>query len=615
MSAVRSPGADAAAASGLQFRLLGRVEAVRDGERVDIGTRKQRAVLALLLLNANRVVSTERLIDELWGSSPPESARSALQVYIAGLRKALGRDSGILRTTPPGYVLEVERGAVDLERFAELRDEARAAAGPEQRAALLRDALSLWRDDPLADLVTEPFASAAVAQLEQLRLEALEQRIEADLDLGRHAALIAELEVLVAEHPYRERLRGQLMLALYRSGRQAEALEIYREGRSLLSDELGLEPGHDLRGLHAAILRQDKSLGPKSGEPLPGNVDGAAPLSPASGVPEVRQRRRIISPRALLLLGIVLALVAVGMAGVFARGGASPALTVPANSVAVIDAASSKVVAALPVPPRPGVIAEGGGALWVGNVEDKTLLRINPRTRRPVKTIALPAAPTGIAFGFGAVWVAHGRSGQLSRVDPRFNRVTKTLDLAGRSLYSPTGSVAAGAGWVWVVFGNSLLVRIHPFAVRESGTTSAGLGPAAILVNSGSVWVANSGDANVQRFDPTTFEEGPLKTITVGRTPTAMAAGDDAIWVTASGDDLVTRIDPGANSVSNITVADGPEAIAAGAGALWVANARAATISRIDPNKRKVVEEIALGNPPRGIAVGDGFLHVTVQAP
>jgi DNA-binding SARP family transcriptional activator/streptogramin lyase len=615
MSAVRSPGADAPAASTLQFRLLGRVEAVRDGERVDIGTRKQRAVLALLLLNANRVVSTERLIDELWGGSPPESARSALQVYIAGLRKALGRDSRILRTTPPGYVLEVERGAVDLERFAELRDEAWAAAGPEQRAALLRDALSLWRDEPLADLVTEPFASAAVPQLEQLRLEALEQRIEADLDLGRHAALIAELEVLVAEHPYRERLRGQLMLALYRSGRQAEALETYREGRSLLSDELGLEPGHDLRGLHAAILRQDKSLRPKSGETSPGDVDGAAPLSPGSGVRDVHQRRRIISPRALLLLGIVLALVAVGMAGVFARGDTSSPVTVPANSVAVIDAASSKVVAALPVPPRPGVIAEGGGALWVGNVEDKTLLRINPRTRRPVKTIALPAAPTGIAFGFGAVWVAHGRSGQLSRVDPRFNRVTKTLDLVGRSLYSPTGSVAAGAGWIWVVFGNSLLVRVHPFAVRESGTTSAGVGPAAIVVNSGSVWVANSGDANVQRFDPTTFQEGPLKTITVGRTPTAMAAGDDAIWVTASADDLVARIDPGANSVSNITVADWPEAVAPGAGALWVANARAATISRIDPKKRKVVEEIALGNPPRGIAVVDGALHVTVQAP
>jgi YVTN family beta-propeller protein len=618
MTGARSDGVAAQAGSRLQFRVLGRLEASRNGEPIELGTRKQRAVLALLLLSANRVVSTERLIDELWGSSPPESARSALQVYIAGLRKALGSDGAILRTIPPGYVLQVERGALDLERFAELRDEARGAEDPEHRSALLHDALSLWRDEPLAELGAEPFASAAVPQLEQLRLETLEQRIEADLELGRHAALVSELEALVAEHPYRERLRAYLMLALYRSGRQAEALETYREGRRTLNDELGLKPGHDLRELETAILRQDESLDERSGRALSADGNGSALEAPASsGMREVGHRRRTSSRRALVLLPIVLALVVAAVAaGISARGGGSPSVAVPPNSVAVIDAESNRVVAALPVAPRPGAVAKGAGALWVGNMDDKTLLRIDPRTRRPVATIPLPAAPTGIAVGYGAAWVAHGGSGQLSRVDPQFNRVTKTLDLAGRSLYSPTGSVAAGAGWVWVVFGNSLLARVHPFTVRESGMTFAGVGPTAVLVNSGSVWVANLGDSNVQRFDPTTFEEGPLKTITVGRTPTAMAAGDGAIWVTSSGDDLLARIDPGANSVSTmIPVGDKPDAVTVGRGTVWVANAGAASISRVDPKKAKVVEEIPVGRAPRGIAYLDGELHVTTQPP
>jgi YVTN family beta-propeller protein len=618
MTGARSDGVAAQPGNRLQFRVLGRLEASRNGEPIELGTRKQRAVLALLLLSANRVVSTERLIDELWGSSPPESARSALQVYIAGLRKAFGSDGAILRTIPPGYVLQVERGSLDLERFAELRDEARSAEDPEHRSALLHDALSLWRDEPLAELVAEPFATTAVPQLEQLQLETLEQRIEADLELGRHAALVSELEVLVAEHPYRERLRAYLMLALYRSGRQAEALETYREGRRTLNDELGLKPGHDLRELETAILRQDESLDKRSGRALSADGNGSALESPASsGMRRVLQRRRTNSRRALVLLPIALALVVAAVAaGISARGDGSPRVPVPPNSVAVIDAESNSVVAALPVAPRPGAVTEGRGALWVGNVDDKTLLRIDPRTRRPVKTIPLPAAPTGIAFGFSAVWVAHGGSGQLSRVDPQFNRVTKTLDLAGRSLYSPMGSVAAGAGWVWVVFGNSRLARVHPFTVRESGTTLAGVGPTAVLVNSGSVWVANSGDSNVQRFNPTTFEEGPLKTITVGRTPTAMAAGDGAIWVTSSGDDLLARIDPGANSVSTmITVGDKPDAVTVGRGTVWVANAGAASISRVDPKKAKVVEEIPVGSAPRGIAYLDGKLHVTTQPP
>ena len=210
--------------------------------------------------------------------------------------------------------------------------------------------------------------------------------------------------------------------------------------------------------------------------------------------------------------------------------------------------------------------------------------------------------------------MAHGRLGQLSRVEPQFDQVTKTIDVTGRAPYSPNGSVAVGEGWVWVVFGDSTLARVEPSAVRVSGSTIAGGQPAGVVVGSGSVWISNSDSSTVQRFAPTTFEEGPLKTITVGRRPTGMAAGEGAIWVAITGEDLLARIDPGSASFTTIPVGDGPTAVAVGADAVWVANTAAGTVSRIDPDTRTVVKTIELGNAPAGIAVAEGLVWVTVQA-
>ena len=211
--------------------------------------------------------------------------------------------------------------------------------------------------------------------------------------------------------------------------------------------------------------------------------------------------------------------------------------------------------------------------------------------------------------------MAHGRLGQLSRVDPQFGQVTKTVEPAGRGPYSTNGSVTTGVGSVWAVFGDSTLARVDPDDVRVTGSTLAGGGPAGVVVGSGSVWVSNSDSATVQRFNPVTFEEGPLKTIPTGRRPSGMAFGEGAIWVAISGDDLVTRIDPGSYAVSSIPVGDGPTAVAVGAGAVWVANTAADTVSRIDPATNKVVETIELGNSPAGIVVAAGSVWVTVQAP
>jgi predicted ATPase/DNA-binding SARP family transcriptional activator len=246
----------------MEFGLLGPLEVVGDdASTLPIGGQRPRALLAALLLEANRPISVDRLIDAVWGESPPASGAGALQVHVHTLRKALGPERIVTR--PPGYVLVAHDGEVDADRFAALvrqGESALASADPRQASELLHSALALWRGPALADLAYESFAQGGAAALEEQRLAAVELRLEADLALGRHADLVAELEMLVREHPLRERLRAQLMLALYRSGRQGEALAAYQEARRILVDELGLDPGADLRELEQAILRQDAAL-------------------------------------------------------------------------------------------------------------------------------------------------------------------------------------------------------------------------------------------------------------------------------------------------------------------------------------------------------------------
>jgi predicted ATPase/DNA-binding SARP family transcriptional activator len=245
----------------MEYRVLGPLE-VRDGnESLPLAGAKQRALLALLLVHANHVLSRDRLIDELWGEHPPDTAVQSVQVYVSRLRKLLPPDT--LLTRPPGYLLEVEPDELDLWRFERLLAEGREAhaqGDPERASALLHDALVLWRGPALAEFAFEPFAQAEIGRLEDLRLVAVEERIEADLALGQHAELIGELEAVIAENPHRERLRGQLMVALYRSGRQGEALAAYQHARSALVDELGVEPSGQLRQLEKQILNQDPRL-------------------------------------------------------------------------------------------------------------------------------------------------------------------------------------------------------------------------------------------------------------------------------------------------------------------------------------------------------------------
>lgn len=266
-----------------EFRVLGPLEARDNGRAVALGAPKQRAVLAALVLHANRVVTRDQLVDAVWGESPPEAAPRSLQVYVHGLRRALGADR--IETHGSGYRLRVEPDELDLERFRKLTERARRELAADDAGAAAEDvrgALALWRGPALADLAGEPLAEREAGPLDDLHLEAHELRANVELALGRHAALVPELERLVAQHPYRERLREQLVLALYRSGRQKEALEALRVARATLVDELGVEPGPGLRELERAILTHDPSLAPPAPEAGP-RVELPVPPTPLVG--------------------------------------------------------------------------------------------------------------------------------------------------------------------------------------------------------------------------------------------------------------------------------------------------------------------------------------------
>lgn len=248
----------------IKFRVLGSLEAVRDGKPIRLGGRKQRTLLAYLVLHANEVVTNSQLVDALWGDEPPNTATQTIHVYVSQVRKTLDSGDAVdspLATEGAGYVLRVASEDIDLATFQAAVKEAKAAADSgavEKAIDLLRDAVAMWRGPALGDLAGETALQAEATRLDEMRRGVMEQLVDMELALGRHAELIGELRTLAAEDPLRERFRAQLMLALYLQGRQAQALEVYDETRRLLADELGIDPGRDLQTLHGQILRQDR---------------------------------------------------------------------------------------------------------------------------------------------------------------------------------------------------------------------------------------------------------------------------------------------------------------------------------------------------------------------
>ena len=498
-----------------------------------LGGPKQRALLAILLLRRGEAVSSDRLIDQLWGERPPATAAKTLQGYVSHLRKALGND--VLLTRGGGYLLAVEPGQVDAERFEEMAADARRAlANGDAPAAreLLGSALGLWRGEPLADLAYEPFAQGEIASLEEARLAALEDRFGADLALGLHRDLVGELEGLVKLHPHRERLLGQLMLALYRSGRQADALDVYRRGRQVLGDELGLAPGPELRALEQRILTQDPALKTPTTTP-----PARGPTEPARDVPAARGRALIAAGGALLLA----AAIAAGIV-VLTDGGVVAVRVVP-NSVAAIDPHTNRVVEQAAVGARPAGIAFGSGSLWVANLDDHNVSRVDPTTLQTVRAIPVRGSPTGIATSPAGVWVVESdttptaslkSSVFVDRIDPEFDTPSGRVRI-GNVIPSGPGVVAAQGKSVWVAPSTGLLTRLNAATEKVAYQRDPNASPAGIAIGEGAVWLTDTEADNVVRVDPT----GLLTPIAVGSGPTGIAVGAGGVWVVDSLDDAV----------------------------------------------------------------------------
>ena len=322
-------------------------------------------------------------------------------------------------------------------------------------------------------------------------------------------------------------------------------------------------------------------------------------------------RSPLLGRRLAILAGAAIALLAIVAAVTSSLGGGRTGLTkVDPDHLAVIDPRSDVITAAASVGAGPGPVATGDGSVWVGNTVDRTLTHLDLRSGAPLGTISLAnRRPTGLAVGGGAVWVANGRVGSLSYVDPGYAKVTKMVQLAGPS---SGGTVALGGGSVWAAFGDSTLARVDPDSQQARGKELTRSIPSGVVYASGSVWLANTSDETVTRFDPATFTQGPAARVRIGRHPVAIAYGEGALW-TANGDRTVTRIDPVSHATATIRVGVAPAGIAAGEGGVWVAGTNG-TVVRIDPEERRVVKLIRLGNPAAGIAVGGGSVWVSVAS-
>jgi YVTN family beta-propeller protein len=587
----------------IEFRVLGPVEAVDADGPLPLGGPQQRALLLVLLLCRGELVSVDRLIEAIWGEHAPVTAPKIVQGYVSSLRKVLGE--GVLVTRGRGYMLHTAPGQVDDDRFQSLvHDGDRAFASGDAAAAAeyLSKALALWRGPALADFAYEGFAQAEIARLEEARMVATERWFDAELELGHHTALLPELEALVRDHPLRERLAGQLMLAQYRSGRQAEALATYRQARAQLVDELGLEPGPELQGLEAAVLAQDPALNPDphSGHP---RGHGAARPDPAA-------RRR--GGALLLAGGGALLAAAIAAAVVVLTSGSVTVQAVP-NSLAAIDATTNRVAGDTSVGQRPGPLAVGSGSVWVVNQDDQTVSQISTRSLQPLHTIAFPYAPSGIAAAGGAVWVAGstptGTEFAIDRVDPQYSSVERVGSVA-TVLPGSMGSVATDGGSVLVAPTTGALVRIDSATGREVGHIDAHAQPSGIAAGYGAVWVTDNEADNVTRIEAT----GLVGSIPMGNGPEAIAVGGGAVWVVDSGDDTVVRIDPGTrSSVFSIHVGHELAGIAFGDGSVWVADSGDGAVLRIDPASDRVVARIPVGGSPQDIAVAGDRVWVTVD--
>jgi YVTN family beta-propeller protein len=575
----------------VEFGVLGPIEVRESGRELPLGGPKQRALLAFLLLRANEAVSRDRLIEALWGERPPATAAHTLDTYVSRLRKLLGDDR--LTRRPPGYLLRVQPGELDLDRFDELvaRGREQLAAGQAHEAAeSLVSALGIWRGPALADVLYEPFASFDAEPLEDRRLSALEDRVESELASGRSSELIPELEQLVRDHPFRERLLGQLMLALYRSGQQARALEAYRAGRRRLAEELGLEPGASLRELEQRILAQDPAL--------------TAPARAATRPPQ--NRRRVV------VAALVVAVAAGAASGfVIATNHTSgSSLRSDVNQIVGLDLRTGRADQTIELGGAPAAVAAGPDSLWLADPGNGTVAHADPREGAIVDRVPIRGAPGLLAVGGGSVWAANVPGDRVLRIDPETGTITQTISLAGARL----SALAFGSGGLWIGdLTDQTLLEVDPSSGTVRRTLRLSVTPSAVAVGRDAIWVADYGQGTVTEVDPA--RGNVLATVHVGTGPSALAADHGAVWVANTLDSTVSRIDPATGSVTaTIPVGSTPAAVAVSGGSVWVANRYSASVSLIDPRRNQVVKTRPVGGSPTSLAAVDGRMWVGIRS-
>ncbi len=590
----------------LEFRILGTFEVLENDQPLPLGGPRQRALLAILVLRRGEALSSDHLIDQLWDDRPPSTANKIVQGYVSQLRKVLGE--GVLVTRGGGYRLAVAADQLDAERFRRLAGagrEALATGDPEAAVELFDSALALWRGDAVADFAYERFAQSYAARLDGERLETLEDRIDAGLELGRHRELTAELEELCRRHPHRERLLGQLMVALYRDGRQADALEAYRRGGQALRDELGLEPGPDLRALERQILEQDPALEATARA----TRNQSRRLSSSEGP----RSRRMRGQRLVIAAGALLLAAAVAAAVTELVGKHRAALRAAPNSVAAIDPRSNQVVATAQVGQAPGAIAYGDKSLWVANVQDETISRLTPGGLQSQGTVRLSQQPTGVAVAAGEVWVVTSNPTQnviaASRVDTQFDDVDRTVRV-GNVDPGTAPSIAGRGGTVLVAPQSGDLTQLNAATGKVLKRVDPNATPTGLAIGAGVTWFTDEEAGNVVRVDPT----GLRATISVGDEPTGITVGAGAVWVADTADNKVMRISASGVNQGPITVGDAPVGVTFGDGSVWVANSGDGTVSRIDPRTDTVVANIPVGGSPQSLVFARGRVLVTVDA-
>ena len=581
----------------MRFLLLGPFSVVDGDRNVAVGRGNERALIALLALHANSVLSTDRIVDAMWGELPPATARDMVRLYVSRARSRIGDR---LVTEATGYSLRTENGEVDaaeLERLRRAGTDALAAGDAAAAVTFLREAVGLVRGEPLAEFAEFPFAREETPRLDELRLGTTEDYYDALLTAGEAAELVPALEQLVEENPYRERLRGQLMLALYRAGRQTDALARYQEGRRLFADEVGIEPSPHLRELERAILQHDVELTPARRV----RRDGESAQGADSRRARHRPRRLIVALVALLVLGVGTAAVVLAQAG-------RPAglASLPARSVGVVNPRSGVIEDAIRLPGMPVDLIGSAGRVWVAMGEPHAIGEVDPSSRTLAKTIPLPfgVIPRRIGPATGGIWIADSYSGSITRLDAGSRALGRP-----EKLFSGTRiSFAGGPGTLWAAGGQrGVAVSLDP----RSGTVIRRVpkldAPYAIATGYGALWLAAANRAEVQSVRGTHIAQ-----IAISSQPVAIATGRGAVWAVSSSDGKLWRIDPRQrDAVGSTDVGQYPTSVAVGNGSVWVGSTETRTLLRVSPRKSGVVvQKIHVGRPVRALAFYDGRLWV-----